>query len=43
MNVSDEIQRQNDALQREVEKQQIKLKQFTQLQELSAMLQESHK
>ena len=43
MFVSDEIQRQNDALQREVEKQQIKLKQFTQLQELSAMLQESHK
>ena len=43
MYVSDEIQRQNDALQREVEKQQIKLKQFTQLQELSAMLQESHK
>lgn len=39
----DDLQRQNDLLQREVEKQQVKLKQFSQLQELSAMLQESHK
>ena len=41
--ISDDLQRQNDLLQREVEKQQVKLKQFSQLQELSAMLQESHK
>lgn len=39
----EDLQRQNDLLHREVEKQQIKLKQFSQLQELSAMLQESHK
>ncbi|KAL3860763.1 hypothetical protein ACJMK2_010835 [Sinanodonta woodiana] len=42
-NQIDELQRQNEILQREVDKMQIKLKQYSQLQELSAMLQDSHK
>lgn len=41
--VSDDIQAQNEKLKREIEKQQFQLKQFRQLQELSGMLQESHK
>ncbi|KAK3579173.1 hypothetical protein CHS0354_022710 [Potamilus streckersoni] len=42
-NQIDELQRHNEVLQREVDKMQIKLKQYSQLQELSAMLQDSHK
>ncbi|XP_045192927.2 centrosomal protein of 72 kDa-like [Mercenaria mercenaria] len=39
----DDIHTENDKLRRELEKQQIQLKQFKQLHELSSMLQESHK
>lgn len=41
--LSEEIQAQNEVLKREIEKQQFQVKQFKQLQELSSMLQESHK
>ncbi|KAL4235359.1 Centrosomal protein of 72 kDa [Mactra antiquata] len=37
------IQHQNEQLRKEIEKQKIQMKQFKQLQELSGMLQESHK
>ncbi|XP_060570895.1 centrosomal protein of 72 kDa-like [Ruditapes philippinarum] len=39
----DELRNQNEKLKREIEKQQFQVKQFKQLQELSSMLQESHK
>ncbi|XP_033754495.1 centrosomal protein of 72 kDa-like isoform X3 [Pecten maximus] len=39
----EEIKRQNDILRNEVEMLQIRLKQYSQMQELAAMLQESHK
>ncbi|XP_064641032.1 centrosomal protein of 72 kDa-like isoform X1 [Lineus longissimus] len=40
---SDELARQNELLHHEIEVLKIRLKQFNQMQELSAMLQESHK
>ncbi|XP_046572402.1 centrosomal protein of 72 kDa-like [Haliotis rubra] len=39
----DDLQRQNDALQREIEGLRGRLKQFAQMQELANMLQDSHK
>ncbi|OWF39191.1 centrosomal protein of 72 kDa-like isoform X2 [Mizuhopecten yessoensis] len=39
----EEIKRQNDILRNEVEMLQIRLKQYSQMQELASMLQESHK
>ncbi|KAL8613869.1 hypothetical protein ACOMHN_032859 [Nucella lapillus] len=39
----DDLQRQNEALSREIEGLRIRLKQYAQMQELASMLQESHK
>ena len=41
--LSDDLRRQNEIMKSEVEMLQIRLKQYSQLQELTAMLQESHK
>jgi hypothetical protein len=40
---ADDLQRQNEALSREIEGLRSRLKQFAQMQELASMLQESHK
>ncbi len=41
--LADDLQRQNDGLQREIEGLRVRLRQFAQMQELAGMLQESHK